>query len=33
MVGDVPYLSYYFALAITCLFLLWSLRIPARARR
>ena len=33
MVGDVPYLSYYFALAIACLFLLWSLRIPARARR
>ena len=33
MVGDVPHLSYYFALAIACLFLLWSLRIPARARR
>lgn len=33
MVGDVPYLSYYFAIAIACLFLLWSLRIPAKARR
>ena len=33
MVGDVPHLSYYFAIAIACLFLLWSLRIPARARR
>ena len=33
MVGDVPHLSYYFAIASACLFLLWSLRIPARARR
>lgn len=33
MVGDVPHLSYYLALAIACLFLLWSLHIPARARR
>lgn len=31
--GDVPHLPYLFAIAIACLFLLWSLRIPSKARR